>query len=193
MKCDRDGGQLWTSDTVKKKKRKKKKRSFYLQFNFTLFIFLLELRNFIFEGSLLLQILQHKRAGFPRPFLPLGARFRSRTLCRLASLALCLSVHPFYCCPPLLFLFSVSGGHPTVASSILCLAANFAPLMTLSKKKKKEEASITPISTIPCLYFFLELWNFLFEASLLLQIAIKKIEDASSLWVAERQPRGSGL
>jgi hypothetical protein len=46
-----------------------------------------------------------------------GARFRKQDACRLASLALRLSVRRFHGLSHLLFLFSAGGGHATVASS----------------------------------------------------------------------------
>ena len=67
--------------------------------------------------------LQHKRPGFPRPFSDFGTRLRSRTPCRLAFLALGLCVRICRGCPHLSFLFSARGGHATVASLTLCLAA----------------------------------------------------------------------
>ena len=52
-----------------------------------------------------------------------GAHFRSRMPCRLPFLALGLCVQICRGCPHLSFLFSARGGHATVGSSTLCLAA----------------------------------------------------------------------
>jgi hypothetical protein len=50
-----------------------------------------------------------------------GACFRKQDACRLASLALGPSVRRFHGCSQPPFLFSVGGGHATVASSFLCV------------------------------------------------------------------------
>ena len=68
-------------------------------------------------------VLQHKRAGFPCPFLDFGACFWSKMPSRLMFLAMGISVWICRGCPHLSFLFSARGGHATVASLTLCLAA----------------------------------------------------------------------
>ena len=57
---------------------------------------------------------------FPRTFLDCGTPLRVR---HLASLAMRISIRIFNCRPYFVFLFSMGGGHATVASCILCLAA----------------------------------------------------------------------
>jgi hypothetical protein len=69
-------------------------------------------------------ILQLKRQWFPRPFLGFGARFRKQDACRLASLALRLSVRRYVMAALTFFFFQC--GRRTYHGGIfifLCLAA----------------------------------------------------------------------
>jgi hypothetical protein len=66
---------------------------------------------------------EHKAEQVPERSEGMRARFRKQDACRLPSLALHLSVRRFHGRSQPLFLFSAGGGHATVASSSLCLAA----------------------------------------------------------------------